>query len=508
MDKIDKYFEKIEEKLKKSFSGIKEDIVNIKESINAINENSKENKSDFEKDKESLKQEIKQLKEKKEKSIQKDTEKLEKNIIELTNYVSELKNDVQYLKNNQEKQNDVKNLIEFNELKSQISDLKDSIENIKFPEQKDNSKEFFEIAKKLGSEIEILRKEVKEIKIPFQKDYSEDINELAKEIGEIKGSWINKKYLDKELSRTKQNIDDEITELEEKQREIENSIEQKTKSPLIFALKNEVKELKKQIEEETEKYEGFLSKIKTENKRLREDIKSENEELKNEISLLKGRITRLYSVTPEERKEIVKEERLTEETKKIVFKSLKIAIIIIPLLLIGFIFYSNFIASHDFNYFYDIGSQQDANKPYLTPLNRVSDIEKQENIDFRNIISSLTYLEVPIPPGSINLTMEVRFKNNFPNKSSMKIGASLSQEWNYTSDTVFNNSPNEYTGNGEWIIASTTFNLKDLYINQDKLSMLINIPHLANDKNQTNMQYIPVDWINITIHKNGIFEKN
>ena len=340
MDKIDHQFEKIEEKLRKSFLGIKQDISNLNENIKKISKNSEKTKANFESDKESLKQEIKQLKDKKEKSSQKDTEKLEKNILDLTNYVSGLKKNITDLKDNQDKQSDVKNLIEFNELKSQISDLKDSIDNIKFPEQKDNSKEFFEISKKLGAEIETLRKEVKAIKIPAQKDYSGDLNELAKEIGEIKGLRINKKYLDKEISRTKQDINDKIGELEEKQQELENSIEQKTKSPLVFSLKNEVKSLRNQIEQETEKYEGFLSKIKEENRKLREEVKSENEEMRNQLAVMKGRITRLSSTTPE-KEEIIEREPFEWPKINKNFLIMFFSILVVAIILLGIMFFVN-----------------------------------------------------------------------------------------------------------------------------------------------------------------------
>ena len=58
---------------------------------------------------------------------------------------------------------------------------------------------------------------------------------------------------------------------------------------------------------------------------------------------------------------------------------------------------------------------------------------------------------------------------------------------------------------GDWIITETTFNLEDLYIKNNQLSLLFNTPHLGKEeyKNYT----IPIDYINITINKPGIFNK-
>jgi len=68
--------------------------------------------------------------------------------------------------------------------------------------------------------------------------------------------------------------------------------------------------------------------------------------------------------------------------------------------------------------------------------------------------------------------------------------------------TEYKNSKKE---NG-WIIAQTSFEMKDLYIDANKLNLMINIPHLS--KNETANQYVAIDWINITIQKDGLFKKN
>ena len=59
----------------------------------------------------------------------------------------------------------------------------------------------------------------------------------------------------------------------------------------------------------------------------------------------------------------------------------------------------------------------------------------------------------------------------------------------------------------DWLITETSFNIKEdeLYINEGKLSMVFNAPHLENDQyaNYT----IPIDWINITVYKPGMIER-
>ncbi len=58
---------------------------------------------------------------------------------------------------------------------------------------------------------------------------------------------------------------------------------------------------------------------------------------------------------------------------------------------------------------------------------------------------------------------------------------------------------------GNWIIAETTFNLKEdnLYTKDEKLSLVFSIPHL----NQENSVPLPLDWIKINVYKRGLLEK-
>ena len=63
------------------------------------------------------------------------------------------------------------------------------------------------------------------------------------------------------------------------------------------------------------------------------------------------------------------------------------------------------------------------------------------------------------------------------------------------------------TEDNGWLIAETEFDTKNnLYLKDNQLSLVFNIPHLTNPefKNYT----IPIDWINITVYKPGFINKN
>ncbi len=115
-------------------------------------------------------------------------------------------------------------------------------------------------------------------------------------------------------------------------------------------------------------------------------------------------------------------------------KVFKIIALVIPFFIIGYLIYSNFIANQEFTYFYDIGSPGER---YLTPINRVSDIVN-ESPDYRNLTSNLVYFEVPIARNANNLMVEVKFKDYFPNGSSMSIGAKDQEVWHYNYHSIYN----------------------------------------------------------------------
>lgn len=337
MDKTDKYFEKIEERLKNSFSGIKEDISKITKNIKEISENTQENEENLSKEQESLKKEVKQLKDKKEDNSE--IKKFSKNITELAGYFSELKDEIRELKKAKpetKRESNVKELIEFNEVKSELAELKELIEDIKMPQQKDYSKDISLLSERIDNfdnSVSDIIKSVKSIKIPSQKDYSNDLNELAKEIGEIKGSFISRKNLDRESEKLKEKFSEKIMDLEGKQRELENKFEQSDKAPIIYSLKQEIKQLRNQLENSEQKSDSILSDIRKENKKFKEELQESNEELKNQVAYLKGRISILQKAPGkvEEKQEEVKEYKKSFEFSK---PSKNFVVILISIILV------------------------------------------------------------------------------------------------------------------------------------------------------------------------------
>ena len=179
-------------------------------------------------------------------------------------------------------------------------------------------------------------------------------------------------------------------------------------------------------------------------------------------------------------------------------------IILIPLIFLELIFYYN-TSPRDFYYFYDIGNEEDN---YLSPANRISDKIIEDDLNYRNLKEGLVYFDVPIPKRAEFINVQVRFKDNFPKNSKFSIGARDKEEWHYLYRWIYNDSKKNPL-DSNWHIEEKMFDFEEdkLILRNNKLSVLFRAPHLSPTKNQTNTKYIPIDWINITIHKKGWFEK-
>src|SRR3989338_5574166 len=118
-------------------------------------------------------------------------------------------------------------------------------------------------------------------------------------------------------------------------------------------------------------------------------------------------------------------------------KFFKIIIFIIPILIFGYLLYNNFIASKEFEYFYDIGSENDN---YLTPLARVSETVNEETSNYRNLISGLVYFNAPIARGANKVNVQVKFKDNFPENSRFSLGVKDQEEWHYKWSQIYSSS--------------------------------------------------------------------
>ena len=185
---------------------------------------------------------------------------------------------------------------------------------------------------------------------------------------------------------------------------------------------------------------------------------------------------------------------------------LKILVVVIAVLLVGYIVYSNFIMSQTTTYFYDIGGEKDAKKPYLLPTERVSKII-EGNINYRNLTGHLVYFNIPIPRGSETINIQTRFKDNFPKNTKMFVGARSNEETEYKYNLIFES--NSQAKEINWVVKSIQFDIKkeNLLLMNNKLSLVFHNNHLTPIKNETNTQYIPIDYIQIEIYKPGLIDK-
>jgi len=168
-------------------------------------------------------------------------------------------------------------------------------------------------------------------------------------------------------------------------------------------------------------------------------------------------------------------------------KIIKILIILIPLIILQFIFYSNFLASHDFNYFYDIGSQEDN---YLSPINRISDKFQDSDATYRNLTSQLVYFNAPIAKGSEFINITIKFKDNFPENSEFLLGAKDQEEWHYKYNLLYNPTIEKlmqkynYQKKDSLMLFKLNENIEDYTIEQF-LSDKVPAVKLATDQNIT-----------------------
>jgi hypothetical protein len=190
--------------------------------------------------------------------------------------------------------------------------------------------------------------------------------------------------------------------------------------------------------------------------------------------------------------------------------SLKFVGFIVILIILGlaaYFVYTNFLTVQITNYTYNIGGSEDLDNPYLIPASRTSSVISKtsgnETVDYRNLASQLIYFEIPVSPKADTILVEMKIKNQFPKKGTMLLGADISKEWNYTSNLVYNRTLFPNTAD-EWIIVRSSFDVKNLYIEKNKLSMLIELPYIQEDTEAD--YYIPIDWINATVTKDGMFD--
>ncbi len=162
-------------------------------------------------------------------------------------------------------------------------------------------------------------------------------------------------------------------------------------------------------------------------------------------------------------------------------------LLLIPLFIFEYLILTNFLISHEFSYFYDIGAEDDN---YLTPLDRISEsFTNEARVSYRNLTSGLVYFDVPIPRGAEKVKVKVKFKDNFPD-SKFILGAKDQEVWHYRWNTLYNpfldNLSEFYIGSGVYKISQKSY-YKDFNISEgfiigvDTNSKLDIVPRIIND---------------------------
>ncbi len=171
-------------------------------------------------------------------------------------------------------------------------------------------------------------------------------------------------------------------------------------------------------------------------------------------------------------------------------KTIKIVSLLIPLIIIGYLIYSNFIASQEFDYFYDIGS---VDEKYLSPITRISE-SAGEDKNYRNLTSGLVYFDVPVAHGSESVKIEVKFKDYFPEgaRSYMGLGAKDQEVWHYNYHSIYSPSLNKLS---EFPIKDNVYLINpNLYVlNPEELKYERNIV-VAADKPYTPLPNVISDY--------------
>ncbi|MCX7697957.1 MAG: hypothetical protein N2114_00625, partial [Candidatus Goldbacteria bacterium] len=52
---------------------------------------------------------------------------------------------------------------------------------------------------------------------------------------------------------------------------------------------------------------------------------------------------------------------------------------------------------------------------------------------------------------------------------------------------------------GDWMIGEVTFDIKEVYVKDGKLSIMLNARHLGDEKYKS--YTIPIDWIKVTLYR-------
>ncbi len=148
----------------------------------------------------------------------------------------------------------------------------------------------------------------------------------------------------------------------------------------------------------------------------------------------------------------------------------------------------NFFVDKEFNYHYNIGSQEN----HLSPLTRISEAKTINNTTYKELTHNLVYFNVDIPKNSKTITIRTRLKPSSYENEKISLGAKDQEYWHYKYNLIYNKNinltnynylDNIYTKN-EPITQEQLKNKKNIVIATDQeISLIPNI--ILNYKNTT-----------------------
>jgi hypothetical protein len=229
---------------------------------------------------------------------------------------------------------------------------------------------------------------------------------------------------------------------------------------------------------------------------IKEQPKIEEKQVKLVSEIIPRKTEKLTQTDLQKIEKIMREEN--KPRKENILKILLLLVVIGTLVYISYIFYANFLLSKDIMYYYDIGSSEDAKNPYLFPENRTTPIDNLTSS--RNITSWLVYFSVPASKDSL-ISIQTRYKKNFPAGYQMTLGARDQEDWHYKYKEL------EEFDDNTWTLGEVQFDVKNdsLVTRNKEISMLFDLTYLAKPEYQK--YTVPIDWITITVHKPGLIEK-
>ena len=111
----------------------------------------------------------------------------------------------------------------------------------------------------------------------------------------------------------------------------------------------------------------------------------------------------------------------------------KWAVYAVPAIFLIYLAYTNLIPSHEFVYFYDVGSENEGIT--LTPIQRVSEIKIQNGLQYRELISNLVYFNLQVPKNYDKVKIKIKFMN--PKGDIFRIAGRDKKEWHYKYKNLF-----------------------------------------------------------------------